>query len=203
LCERLGGGKPLNPSTLWRRIRRDPAFPKPLTVKQDLLEHGKFCAWVEAECGFSHSTACNYMNLARFVDSLPAGKFPTVGNLPERSLLRLAAKSAPTEIVTEVLSRTESGVIMSDNDIKERLKSGRDEAIKEKQRRRERERRDERDRRALERQREQDQADAAKADEVLAQLGRENTRFFLDALKNTSDLTRHLEAKLAAIWGGQ
>jgi predicted DNA-binding transcriptional regulator AlpA len=29
LCERLGGGKPLNPSTLWRRIRRDPGFPKP------------------------------------------------------------------------------------------------------------------------------------------------------------------------------
>jgi predicted DNA-binding transcriptional regulator AlpA len=29
LCQRLGGGKPLNPCTLWRRIRRDPGFPKP------------------------------------------------------------------------------------------------------------------------------------------------------------------------------
>ena len=29
LCARLGGRKPLDPSTLWRRIRRDPDFPKP------------------------------------------------------------------------------------------------------------------------------------------------------------------------------
>jgi predicted DNA-binding transcriptional regulator AlpA len=29
LCARLGGRKPLNRSTLWRRIRRDPSFPRP------------------------------------------------------------------------------------------------------------------------------------------------------------------------------
>jgi predicted DNA-binding transcriptional regulator AlpA len=29
LCARLGGKKPLDPSTLWRRIRRDPTFPRP------------------------------------------------------------------------------------------------------------------------------------------------------------------------------
>ena len=29
LCARLGGSKPLDPSTLWRRIRRDPDFPRP------------------------------------------------------------------------------------------------------------------------------------------------------------------------------
>jgi predicted DNA-binding transcriptional regulator AlpA len=29
LCARLGGGKPLDRSTLWRRIRRDPDFPRP------------------------------------------------------------------------------------------------------------------------------------------------------------------------------
>jgi predicted DNA-binding transcriptional regulator AlpA len=29
LCARLGGKKPLDRSTLWRRIRRDPDFPKP------------------------------------------------------------------------------------------------------------------------------------------------------------------------------
>jgi predicted DNA-binding transcriptional regulator AlpA len=29
LCARLGGNKPLDRSTLWRRIRRDPDFPKP------------------------------------------------------------------------------------------------------------------------------------------------------------------------------
>jgi predicted DNA-binding transcriptional regulator AlpA len=29
LCARLGGKRPLDPSTLWRRIRRDPDFPKP------------------------------------------------------------------------------------------------------------------------------------------------------------------------------
>ena len=29
LCARLGASKPLDRSTLWRRIRRDPDFPKP------------------------------------------------------------------------------------------------------------------------------------------------------------------------------
>jgi predicted DNA-binding transcriptional regulator AlpA len=29
LCARLGGKNPLDRSTLWRRIRRDPDFPKP------------------------------------------------------------------------------------------------------------------------------------------------------------------------------
>jgi predicted DNA-binding transcriptional regulator AlpA len=29
VCARLGGTKPLDPSTLWRRIRRDPTFPRP------------------------------------------------------------------------------------------------------------------------------------------------------------------------------
>jgi predicted DNA-binding transcriptional regulator AlpA len=29
LCARLGGNKPLDRSTLWRRIQRDPDFPKP------------------------------------------------------------------------------------------------------------------------------------------------------------------------------
>jgi predicted DNA-binding transcriptional regulator AlpA len=29
LCAKLGGKKPLDPSTLWRRIRRDPDFPQP------------------------------------------------------------------------------------------------------------------------------------------------------------------------------
>jgi predicted DNA-binding transcriptional regulator AlpA len=29
LCAKLGGKKPLDPSTVWRRIRRDLAFPQP------------------------------------------------------------------------------------------------------------------------------------------------------------------------------
>ena len=29
LCARLGGKNPLDRSTLWRRIRRDPDFPRP------------------------------------------------------------------------------------------------------------------------------------------------------------------------------
>jgi predicted DNA-binding transcriptional regulator AlpA len=29
VCARLGGEKPLDKSTLWRRIRRDPDFPQP------------------------------------------------------------------------------------------------------------------------------------------------------------------------------
>jgi predicted DNA-binding transcriptional regulator AlpA len=29
VCARLGGSKPIDPSTLWRRIGKDPDFPKP------------------------------------------------------------------------------------------------------------------------------------------------------------------------------
>ena len=29
VCAKLGGNKPLDRSTLWRRIQRDPDFPKP------------------------------------------------------------------------------------------------------------------------------------------------------------------------------
>jgi predicted DNA-binding transcriptional regulator AlpA len=29
VCAKLGGEKPLDPSTLWRRIRKDPDFPQP------------------------------------------------------------------------------------------------------------------------------------------------------------------------------
>ncbi len=32
LCARLGGDKPLDRSTLWRRIQRDPDFPKPFYI---------------------------------------------------------------------------------------------------------------------------------------------------------------------------
>src|ERR1700722_8233103 len=52
-----------------------------LAVKRQ-LPHGQFGDWVVAECGFSHSTACNYMKAAELANSLPADKFATVGNLP-------------------------------------------------------------------------------------------------------------------------
>jgi predicted DNA-binding transcriptional regulator AlpA len=32
VCARLGGNKPLDRSTLWRRIQRDPDFPKPFYI---------------------------------------------------------------------------------------------------------------------------------------------------------------------------
>lgn len=32
LCALLGGKKPIDRSTLWRRIRRDPSFPRPFYV---------------------------------------------------------------------------------------------------------------------------------------------------------------------------
>jgi predicted DNA-binding transcriptional regulator AlpA len=43
VCARLGGKEPLDRSTLWRRVRRDPDFPKPFYLWPAAPR------WVEAE----------------------------------------------------------------------------------------------------------------------------------------------------------
>jgi hypothetical protein len=84
-----------------------------LAVKQS-LEHGQFCVWVPTECGFSTRTAQRYMSAAEFAES----KNDTVSLLSPTCLYLLAAKSTPTSVVTEVISRIESGENVLDDDIR-------------------------------------------------------------------------------------
>jgi hypothetical protein len=88
-----------------------------LAVKQQKLQHGQFCTWVEAECQFTIRTAANYMRAAEFA----GGKLETVSNLSPAIIYRLAGKSSPPEIVTEVISRIESGASISEEEIKAKL----------------------------------------------------------------------------------
>ena len=84
-----------------------------LAVKQS-LEYGQFCVWIPTECGFSTRTAQRYMSAAEFAES----KNDTVSLLSPTCLYLLAAKSTPTSVVTEVISRIESGENVLDDDIK-------------------------------------------------------------------------------------
>jgi hypothetical protein len=77
------------------------------------LESGKFRRWIESECGFSVRTAENYMGAARLAE----GRNATVAFLQPATVYRLAAKSAPVEIVNAVLQRVGQGETVSDRDI--------------------------------------------------------------------------------------
>jgi hypothetical protein len=77
------------------------------------LGHGQFIEWVEAECGFSLRTAQNYVRASAFA----ADKFATVANLPPATVYRLSAKSAPPEVVKDVLARAARGESISDAEV--------------------------------------------------------------------------------------
>src|SRR5262249_5202495 len=77
------------------------------------LEHGQFTEWVEIECGFSLRSAENYMRAAAFA----VGKSETVSLLRPATAYRLAAKSAPPEVVSAVIRSIEAGHIPTDGEI--------------------------------------------------------------------------------------
>jgi hypothetical protein len=85
------------------------------------LDHGKFGDWVDAECGFSLSSAENYMRVAeRFGD-----KIGTVANLSPTTVYRLAAKSTPPEVIEAALQRAAKGAVISDDNVDTALKAAR------------------------------------------------------------------------------
>ncbi len=69
------------------------------------LEHGTFTLWVEAECGFTMRTAENYIRVATFA----ADKNEMVSVLPPATLYKIAAESAPSDVVGEVLTSLNTG----------------------------------------------------------------------------------------------
>jgi hypothetical protein len=85
------------------------ATGRELALAKAHLDHGQFCTWVEAEIGISARTAQRYMAATELAD-----KNDTVSLLPPTMVHRLAAKSAPEEVVDEVIARARSGEIISD-----------------------------------------------------------------------------------------
>jgi hypothetical protein len=89
-----------------------------LAVKQQ-LEHGQFLLWVEAEIGISARSAQHYMDAARLAE-----KSATVAYLQPATVYRLAAKSVPPEVVTEVVSMVEAGENISDAAVNAMISEG-------------------------------------------------------------------------------
>jgi hypothetical protein len=81
------------------------------------MDHGTFGNWIAAELGITLRTAENYMNAAKFVE----GKSESVSLLPPSAIYALAAPSAPTEIVQEVLAAVDAGTLIPVNEIRQKL----------------------------------------------------------------------------------
>jgi Protein of unknown function (DUF3102) len=90
------------------------AIGRDLIEVKDRLAHGQFENWIERELGVGIRAAQYYMAVARFTD----GKSETVALLPPSTLRILAAKSAPSKIVDQVIARAASGDIVADVAVK-------------------------------------------------------------------------------------
>lgn len=88
-----------------------------LEAKRNLVDHGAFIKWVEAEVGIVRRTAQAYMALAKLADD----KGAAVALLPPTTAHRLAAKSAPPEIVSEVVAKAVSGEVLPDRTVAEMI----------------------------------------------------------------------------------
>jgi hypothetical protein len=93
-----------------------------IAVKQQ-LDHGQFINWVEIEVGIVKRTAQSYMAIARLAEA----KGATVALLPPTTAHKLAAFSAPVEVVDHVLDRAVNGEIVPDGEVEEMFKNARNQ----------------------------------------------------------------------------
>jgi hypothetical protein len=94
-----------------------------LAAKEHVLERGQFTRWIEAEVRISVRAAQDYMAMARLAEA----KGATVALLPPKTVQRLAAKSAPGEVVTAIVERARGGEILLDNVVETMIREARDE----------------------------------------------------------------------------
>ena len=95
---------------------------KDLLAIKAMLDHGQFIAWVEAECMSAVRTAQNYMKAAQAFD----GKYATVAHLAPTTVYALA--SAPPVARAEIVQQLEAGERPSEDEIKDRIWSVRQQA---------------------------------------------------------------------------
>jgi hypothetical protein len=87
---------------------------------KELLGHGNFLPWLQAEFRWSERTANNYMAIARFF----RGKTANFADLDIGAASALAAKSTPPDIRDELLERAEAGENISREEVKMRIAAG-------------------------------------------------------------------------------
>jgi Protein of unknown function (DUF3102) len=88
-----------------------------LAAKKHLVDHGDFVKWVEAEVGIARRTAQAYMAIAKLADD----KGAAIALLPPTTVHRLASKSAPPEVVSEVVAKAQSGDVLPDRMVSEMI----------------------------------------------------------------------------------
>ena len=88
-----------------------------LVAKQHLVDHGDFIKWVEAEVGIARRTAQAYMAITKLADD----KGAAIALLPPTTVHRLASKSAPPEVVSEVVAKAQSGDVLPDRMVSEMI----------------------------------------------------------------------------------
>jgi hypothetical protein len=81
------------------------------------MDHGTFGAWVTAEFGITSRSSQRYMCAAE----LAAAKPDIVSLFPAASLHVLAARSAPEDVVNEILAAAEAGTVLSTQQIKAKM----------------------------------------------------------------------------------
>jgi hypothetical protein len=88
-----------------------------LAAKKHLLDHGEFIKWVESEVGIVRRTAQAYMAIAKLSEE----KGAAIALLPPTTAHRLAAKSTPSEVVSEVVAKARSGDVLPDRKVAEMI----------------------------------------------------------------------------------
>ena len=88
-----------------------------LAAKKYLLDHGEFIKWVESEVGIVRRTAQAYMAIAKLAEE----KGAAIALLPPTTAHRLAAKSTPSEVVSEVVAKALSGDVLPDRRVSEMI----------------------------------------------------------------------------------
>ena len=88
-----------------------------LAAKRHLLDHGEFIEWVETEVGIVRRTAQAYMAVAKLAEE----KGAAIALLPPTTAHRLAAKSTPSEVVSEVVATAQSGDVVPDRTVSEMI----------------------------------------------------------------------------------
>jgi SOS response regulatory protein OraA/RecX len=179
-----------------------------IAAKQD-LEHNQFCEWVEKECVFSVRSAQNYMRAAEFAE----GKNATVALLQPATFYKLAAKSAPPEIVQEVIDRAAKGEVVSDRGVIAALNEAKFQKRETEAKQRLATRRKTVSKRTLAKNeaRQREEEAAAKQDEqwrlaalsIIDTIGEAHARFLVRTLDeadyNRGHVLRHLEAEVAKL----
>lgn len=90
-----------------------------LMAHERLANHkgGKFLQFIEHECGFSKSSAYNYMAAFKVFGSLP-----TVGRLEDGAMYALAQNGTPEKALKEVLKLADSGAKITQKQAKAIIK---------------------------------------------------------------------------------